>query len=310
MGASDKKIPGTEPTSPPEEDGGRVAALRRSADSARAAAERGFERAQERRWVREALDSLSSERRSGAGLLAGGMAYRFFLWLVPFGLVVAAVASFWVRLSPTSLTDAARSFGLGGVAARSATTAIEDGSRARWYLLIAGLALVAWAGIGAVRALRVAAVIAWQIEPQRLRRPLRASAIFAAVCLIGLATSITASWARHTLAAFGVVVTLGGMAVYCALALFALSHLPRPEGTSWRTFLPGSLMVGAGVTAVHLFLAYYLAGRLEHTPSLYGTLGASTVVLLVLFLVARLLVSACFLNATLHQWRTLGDQRS
>ncbi len=287
-----------------------AAKVRRSAAAARAAAERGAERAQERRWVREAIDSLGSEKRSGAGLLAGGLAYRFFLWLVPFGLVVAAVASFWVRLSPKSLTDSARSFGLGGVAARSATTAVEDGSKARWYLLAAGLILIVWAGIGAVRALRVAAVIAWRLDPHRIRRPLRSSLVFTGVCLVGLCTSMAASWARHESPGLGVLVTLAGVLVYGLLGLFVFSHLPRADGTTWQTLLPGAILVGAGITGVHLFLAYYLAGKLERSPSLYGTLGASTVVLLVLFLAARLLVSGIFLNATLHRWRELEAQAS
>src|SRR3989442_34785 len=80
------------------------------------------------------------------------------------GMVMAAVASFWVRDSPASLRDAAKGFGLGGVAANSATSAVEDGARARWYLLGAGLLLMLWAGIAAVRALRVAAVIAWRLD--------------------------------------------------------------------------------------------------------------------------------------------------
>ena len=250
------------------------------------------------------MESLRWEQRSGAGLLSGGLAYRFFLWLVPFGLVVAAIASFWVRLSPTSLQDAAKTFGLGGVAARSAANAVEDGSRARWYLLVAGLLLMAWAGIGAVRAIRVAARLAWGIEADRLRRPLRASAIFTTMCVAGLAASMGASWARHKLATLGLVITIADALVYAMLALFAFSHLPRATGTSWRVLWPGALLVGAGVMGVHIFLAYYLAGRLEHSPALYGTLGASTVVLLVLFLIARLLVSAMFLNATLQRLRS------
>ncbi len=163
---------------PPPPSSSRSAALRRSAETARAAAERQVERAKERRAVREALESLASEQRTGATLLAGGLAYRFFLWLVPFGLVAAAIVSFWVRDSQRSLTDAAKSFGLGGVAARSATSAVEEGSNARWFLLIAGLALMLWAGISAVRALRVAARLAWGVQSERLRRPLRASAAF------------------------------------------------------------------------------------------------------------------------------------
>ena len=98
------------------------------------------------------------------------------------------------------------------------------------------------------------------------------------------------------------MITLADLVVYFLLALFAFSHLPRPGGTSWRALWPGAVLVGVGVThVVTIFLAYYLAGKLESSPSLYGTLGAATVVLLVLFLIARLIVSALFLNATLQR---------
>lgn len=260
-------------------------------------------RAKEKRGIRDAIASFQWEQRTGAVLLAGGLAYRLFLWLVPFGLFIAAIASFWVRESERSLEDAARSFGLGGVAARSAASAVEDGSRARWYLLIAGLSLMLWAGLGAVRALRVASRIAWAVDATRLRQPVRASAVFTAVCVIGLAASMSASWARHHLAAWGVVITVADIVVYAPLALFAFMRLPRAPGP-WRNHLPGALLVGGGVTGVHLFLAYYLAAKLERSPSLYGTLGAATVVLLVLFLIARLIVSALFLNATLARARS------
>src|SRR5581483_8659045 len=130
--------------------------ISRSVQAARATATRSYERAQHRRGVREAIESLRWEQRFGAGLLSGGIAYRFFLWLLPFRLLVAAIASFWVRIDHAGLEDAAKSFGLGGVAAHSAAAAVEDGSNARWYLLAAGLLLIVWAGIGTVRALRVA----------------------------------------------------------------------------------------------------------------------------------------------------------
>jgi len=274
--------------------------------STRARVEQLAERAGRRPAVRALVHSFEQEHRSGAGLLAGGLAYRFFLWLVQFGLVVAAVASFWVRESPASLRDAAKGFGLGGVAANSATSAVEDGARARWYLLGAGLLLMLWAGIAAVRALRVAAVIAWRLDRERLRRPLRSSAAFSAVAILGLAVSVLASWARHSLGGFGLLVTLSDAFAYAAVSLFAFAHLPHPAEAHWRTFLPGALLAGAGLTAVHLFLAYYLAERLERTPSLYGALGASTVVLLTLYLIARLLMSAMFHNVTLDLRRSAG----
>jgi uncharacterized BrkB/YihY/UPF0761 family membrane protein len=276
-------------------------------DRAREVAERATERAQRLPWAPTALESFEREQRSGAGLLAGGLAYRLFFWLVAFGLVVAAAASFWVRLDRGSMVDAAKSFGLSGVAARSAASAVSSGSHARWYLLVSGFVLVFYFGLGAVRALRVTAFVAWRMRPSRLRRPLRASAAFTGLFLIGLATTTATSWVRHRDRPIGLVATIAMLAVYVALVLVALSLLPRPAGTAWQELLPGAVLAALGLTALHLFTVYYLSAKLERSPKLYGTLGAATVVLLGLYLIARVAVSAMFLNATLGRARGSPD---
>ena len=250
------------------------------------------------------FDSMEREQRSGAALLAGGLAYRLFFWLVAFGLLVAAAASFWVTSSQRSLEDATKSFGLSGVAAHSASAAVRSGAHGRWYLLAAGLILLVYFGIGAVRALRVAAFIAWQLKPERLRKPVRASASFTGVFVLGLTISMIACWVRTQAPALGVLATSAAGVAFLALALLAFSFLPRPEHLAWRAALPGAALVGFGLTAIHLIVVYYLAAKLERSPKLYGTLGASTVVLVGLFLVARVVVAAMFLNATLHLRRS------
>src|SRR5215203_601259 len=58
--------------------------------------------------VREVIET---ERDLGGGLIAGGVAFRIFLWLVPLGLVVAALLSFWVEHDEDGLEDATREFG-------------------------------------------------------------------------------------------------------------------------------------------------------------------------------------------------------
>ena len=47
----------------------------------------------------------------------------------------------------------------------------------------------------------------------------------------------------------------------------------------------------------------HFAYRLDHSNDLYGALGLAVVMMLFLFLVARLFVAAQFLNATLHRRR-------
>jgi uncharacterized BrkB/YihY/UPF0761 family membrane protein len=259
------------------------------------------------------LESFEREQRSGAGLLAGGLAYRLFFWLVAFGLLVAAGASFWVRESSGSLEHAAKSFGLSGVAAQSAASAVESGSNARWYLLGTGLVLAGYFGLGAVRALRVAAFIAWQMKPYKMRGPVRAAATFNGLFVLGLAVTTGTSWVRDHTTVAGLVVTIGIVVGYGALAAWIFQLLPHPEGITWRSHLPGAVLVAVGITAFHVFTVYYLSAKLERSPNLYGTLGAATVVLLGLYVIARVLVSAMFLNATLASARgspdTGDDQR-
>jgi uncharacterized BrkB/YihY/UPF0761 family membrane protein len=281
--------------------------------AARDAADRAQARAMELPWTPRLLESFEREQRSGAALLAGGLAYRLFFWLVAFGLLVAAAASFWVREGQRSLEDAAKSFGLSGVAARSAASAVEDGSNARWYLLASGLILAGYFGLGAVRAMRVAAFIAWRMKPTRLRKPVRASAAFNGLFILSLAATMFTSWVRDHTTVVGLVVTIGVLAAYAAISVWVFSLLPHPPGTGWKAHLPGAILIAVGVTAFHVFVVYYLAGKLERSPNLYGTLGASTVVLLGLYVVARVVVSAMFLNATLASPRgspdTGDDQR-
>lgn len=273
--------------------------------AARAMGERGYERAQRLPGAHHVLHSIEREQRSGAGLLAGGLAYRFFFWIVAFGLVIAAAASFWVREDRGSMEDAARSFGLSGVAARSAASAVASGANARWYLLVSGLLLLGYFGVGAVRAMRVTAIIAWEVEPTRMRSPVRASATFTGLFTLALAATLSTSWIReHVGPLLGVIVTSAAIAAFLAIAVWALSLLPKPEGITWQHLLPGAALVAVGTTALHIFTVYYLAGKLERSPKLYGALGASTVVLLGLYLIARVIVSAMFFNATLHRRRT------
>jgi uncharacterized BrkB/YihY/UPF0761 family membrane protein len=69
-------------------------------------------------------DVLQNERELGGGLIAGGVAFRLFLWLVPLGLVVAALLSFWSEHDADGLESAARRFGVGAAAADAAAEAL------------------------------------------------------------------------------------------------------------------------------------------------------------------------------------------
>jgi len=111
-----------------------------------------------------ALEVARNERELGGGLLAGGVAFRVFLWLVPFGLVVAAVFSFWSEYDEDGLESAAREFGVGAAAAQAAAEALQTSDRNALAILAVGLVLLSWFTLGAVRALLLAHALAWHLE--------------------------------------------------------------------------------------------------------------------------------------------------
>jgi uncharacterized BrkB/YihY/UPF0761 family membrane protein len=267
-------------------------------------AARAFERLP---WSDAIAHALERERFAAAGLLAGGLAYRLFLWLVPLGLVFAAALGFWVESDRSSLESAARDFGLGATATVAAADAIAEDSHSRWYFLAVGLGLIGWFGAGVVRALDVAHAVSWGLPPKKLRRPFRAGGVFT-VSLVGiLVLSAATAAVREQAPALGLALTLGLAVVYLGAFVWASSLLPH-RADHWSAFVPGAVLVAVGTQAVHILAVYYLAPKLGRSSELYGTLGAATVILLWLYLVARLIVAAAFTNAALWEHRHPADR--
>jgi uncharacterized BrkB/YihY/UPF0761 family membrane protein len=275
-------------------------------DRARRAREQGARAAS---WAQERVpgawavrEALERERVAAAGLLAGGLAYRLFFWLVPLGLVFAAVLSFWVDESRASLEDAARDFGISGAATDAAMDAIQRETHARWYYLLAGAFLVFWFGIGVVRAMNVAHAVAWRLPPRKLRRPYFAGGVFSGVTISVVGVTAATAWLREDSENTGLLATLSLTAVYVAACLWIIDRLPHRE-TTWKGLLPGAVLVAVGAQVVHVVVVLYIVPRLGRSSELYGTLGAATVVLLWLYLVARLFVAGAFLNAAVWHRR-------
>jgi uncharacterized BrkB/YihY/UPF0761 family membrane protein len=245
---------------------------------------------------------LQSERDLGGGLIAGGVAFRIFLWLVPFGLVVASVLSFWTELDPNGLESAARRFGIGAAAAQAASEALELGDRNRVLVLLFGLVLLGWFTLGAVRALLLAYALAWRLEPPRIRRPFRVVVVFNGLFLAAIAAGIGETWLEAQIgfgALFGIALTL---AIALAITLTAMWLLPH-RATDLRELLPGALLVTVGHQLVQIAVIFYFAPRLGRSEETYGAFGTAATMLIWLYVLSRLATSAAFLNATLWDRR-------
>jgi uncharacterized BrkB/YihY/UPF0761 family membrane protein len=251
---------------------------------------------------------LQNERELGGGLIAGGVAFRIFLWLVPFGLVVAAVLSFWRDLDPDGLETAARRFGVGAAAAQAASEALQISDRNIVLVLVFGLVLLAWFTLGAVRALVLAHALAWQLEPPRIRRPLRVFAIFNGLFLIAILSSVAGQWLEAEIGRTALLGTALTLAFATAIALYAMWLLPH-RATDIRELLPGAVLVAVGYELVQIAVIFYFAPRLGRSEETYGAFGAAATILVWLYVLCRLITVAAFLNATLWYRRRQADQK-
>jgi uncharacterized BrkB/YihY/UPF0761 family membrane protein len=247
---------------------------------------------------------LAAQRELGLGgaLLAGGLAYRLFLWLLPIGLVGAEILGFWVDANEESVEDAAKEFGIGAAAVASAADAVETNNSNRILLLLTGLILLAWFSLAFVRALQLAYSLAWGTPRPRLRHPLHAVLLFNGLILTLAVASAGLAWLRQELGLVGIVGLVVTIAYQAGVALLIMWLLPR-RTERWQDLVPGAVLVAVGSQVISLAVVYYFAPKIGRSSELYGTLGAASVLLVWLYLIARLIMSGAFLNATLWERR-------
>lgn len=286
---------------PPEEPGegarGRVAAIRARAEAlAGEAAERLQEARQRSPVVARVFDVVDRDAERFGGLFAGALAYRLFLWLVPFALLSVGLLGAVTEADEGTPDSLVSDLGLQGALADS----VRNGAQQRgwWVAVIIGLFGVLWAGASAAKALRISHAAAWGMPRGRPGSPVRGTLWFAAGALSMMGAAVIAARLREVQGVLGLVASILAMLVFVAVWMGVSAHLPHRPGPRSQ-LLPGAILFGVGLEGVHLFTAYYLVGRAERAQSTYGAIGTALVILLWLYVVSRLVVGSAVLNAEL-----------
>jgi uncharacterized BrkB/YihY/UPF0761 family membrane protein len=276
---------------------GFVSKARRRGDAARAAIEARRPRVSS---VDATLSAYERDRERAGFLLAGALAYRLFLWLLPFTLVVVGGLGFLEASDHDNPSDLADKLGVVGLASQSVSEAAADAEHARFIALLIGIPALYLASLGAIKAFRAVSALAWGIPAGPLgRKPLAVLG-----CLGVIAAFITITFIgtaiRHEAAGPGVVATLLIGIAFVWLAFLGLWVLPRPS-VHWTAVLPGAITIGLGMQAIHLVNVYFISYRISSSSETYGALGVAAALLLSLFLISRLFVAGVILNATLWE---------
>ena len=104
------------------------------------------------------------DKRVAAGVLAGGVAYRMFFWL----LSISVLATGALGLARRSWVDSALSeMGIGPVASETINDLVRGTDQARWWVLLVGGWLVLWTGYLGAKALVLVHAAVWGVQPPK-----------------------------------------------------------------------------------------------------------------------------------------------
>jgi len=302
-GAEPPEPTGQEPGQDTLEPASRVEKTRRWTAARRADADRLAERAQDERRRHSSVDAIfemvDRDSEVGGGIIAGALAYRLFIWLLPLALVVVAGLGIAADANSESPEAAAKSLGVEGLVSSSIANAADSPNR--WYALLIGVPVLIWVTRSVLRALIAAHRLIWSDDRSRAPKPrlvasLRLLALLLCFGVVSAAASATRAWAPGP----GLLVTLIALVFYSGLWLLVTLRLPHRE-TDWTALIPGALVFGIGVEALQVVVAYFITPYAIAKQGTYGALGVAAGLLFGLFLVSRLVVAAAVVNATLSE---------
>ena len=294
-GAGDVVPDSVEPASPWAE---RIRA------DARRLAERADRERERRPPVAAVFEMVERDAEVGGGIIAGALAYRLFVWLLPLALVAVAGLGIAADASSETPEEEATSLGLESLVSNSIANAADSPNR--WYALLIGVPVLVWVTRSLLRALIGAHRLVWTDERVRAPKP-KVGATFR---LLGLllcfgVVSVTASALRASSTELGVLATLLAVVPYAALWVLVTLQLPH-RGAPWTALIPGAVLFGVGVEVFQGVVAYLITPLALAKQGTYGSLGIAAALLFGLFLISRLAVGAADVNATLWERRTRG----
>jgi uncharacterized BrkB/YihY/UPF0761 family membrane protein len=244
--------------------------------------------------------AYEQDRDVGGGLLAGALAFRLFVWLAAFVVVIVAVLGF-IDAAGGNAASTLSEGGITAIAASQVSEAASDARNGRWLLLAVGLYALFSTSRTMVRALWTSSQISAHL-PVTKPPVIKGVLAYNGIMFLLFFTVGGAGRLRDATPGPGLLITVASVAVFVGLSWQALRWLPGP-GLGPRDLLPGAILLAVGLQLMHLVGTLYLPGRIERASDTYGTLGTAVVLLLWLYLFGRLMIAGGVLNATMRRLR-------
>lgn len=247
------------------------------------------------------LEMVDRDVEVGGGIIAGALAYRLFIWLLPLALVLVAGLGIAADTASESPEEAAQSVGLAGLVSQSISGAAN--SSARWYALLVGVPVLLFATRSVLRALIGAHRLMWRDVRASSPRPTPAATLrfLGLLACLGFVTLLGIS-ARSWSGLAGVFGSAFVAIPYAALWWLIAQRLPHRDAPA-AALLPGALLFGVGAEVLHSVVVYVITPYAVSKEGTYGALGVAATLLFGMYLLCRVVVASAVLNATLWERR-------
>lgn len=260
-------------------------------------------RAQEERhhraWVDAIFEIADRDGEVAGGVIAGALAYRLFIWMLPAGLVFVGGIGAIAGARADSPHDVAAGLGVGGIVSNSLQNASK--SHSSWYALIVGIPILLYTTRSVLRVLIGTHRLAWgDVRDARPKPTFLDAAKLLGILVLYFLLAGLAAWARAHSHLAGLVATILVAVGFAGLWLWTSMQLPHRDA-GWVDLVPGALTVGIGVGILQVGAAYVLGPYALQKQGTYGALGLAAALLLGLWVVGRLLVGGAEVNATLWE---------
>src|SRR5262245_36184970 len=218
-----------------------------------------------------AFETYERDRDVAGPLLAGAMAFRLFLWIVPYTLAVVVILSFVSEIGTRPPTDLAKDAGFGAYLASTVAQTTAQSQQGRWVLLIVALWALFLASRGLAKTLRTSHSLAWG-EPIR-RGGTSVLALQAGGLLAGLSfLSSLAGALRAQISGPALWIMLVMVVLYFLAWLWLSLHLPHADAP-WTALVPGAVLIALGAQALYLISVLWYVPHAASATQTYGSLG-------------------------------------
>ena len=236
----------------------------------------------------------------GGGLLAGALAYRLFVWLLPTALLLVSGFGLYAGSVDKSPRTVVKEAGLHGLIASQVASSASGQHRAVVFLLM--VPAVLYATVALYRAIAKVHAIAWLGSGRGVRITSKGVALFGGGLVMQLIAFALVTWARRGSQLGGLFALLAYVVLVGGAWVLVSRKLPHRR-VRWPALVPGALLLGVGLLVINAFNIYVTTRLVEDRANTYGALGVATALLFSLVLVGRLMVASAELNAAIDEQR-------